>query len=153
MRYTILIVDDEDAIRENGRGKRNVLVGHFPFAAALREELDEFAVLELDPKGDDFPVCAAPDLLPQADLVAITGMTFINHTLPELLGYCKPDATIMLLGPSTPLSPILAEFGVSILAGSSVEDIPAVLAAVRQGANFRQVHQAGVRLITHPIKK
>ena len=46
---------------------------------------------------------------------------------------------------------MLADYGVNLLAGSSVEDIPAVLAAVGQGANFRQVHKAGVRLITQLI--
>jgi len=141
----------EHAIRERGRGKRVVLIGHFPFAEALREELEDFVVLELNPTGADAPASAAPDVLPGADLVAITGMAFINHTLPDLLALCKPDAYVLLLGPSTPLTPLMADYGVDLLAGSSVEDIPAVLAAVGQGANFRQVHKAGVRLITQPI--
>jgi uncharacterized protein (DUF4213/DUF364 family) len=64
------------------------------------------------------------------------------------LDLCKPDAYILVLGPSTPLSPVMADHGVNLLAGSIVEDIPAVLAALGQGANFRQVHHAGVRLIT-----
>jgi len=140
----------EDAIRQKGKGKRNVLIGHFPFAESLRAGLKDFSVLELNPTGDDLPVSDAPDILPKADLIAITGMTFINHTLPGLLGLCKPEAFILLLGPSTPLTPILADYGVDLLAGSSVEDIPAVLTAVAQGANFRQVHKAGVRLITQP---
>jgi len=138
----------ERAIQEHGRGKKVVLIGHFPFTDQLRTELEDFTVLDLNPSGKDLPASAAPDVLPEADLVAITGMTFINHTLPELLELCKPDAYILILGPSTPLSPVMAEFGVNLLAGAIVEDIPAVLAAVGQGANFRQVHKAGVRLIT-----
>lgn len=138
----------EEAIRVHGREKKSVLIGHFPFAEALAQELEDFNVLELNPTGDDFPASAAPDLLPQAGLVAITGMTFINHSLPDLLELCQPEAYVLVLGPSTPLSPILADYGVDLLAGSSVEDVPAVLAAVGQGANFRQVHRAGVRLIT-----
>ena len=138
----------EEAIRLNGKGKKCVLIGHFPFAETLAQELDEFYVLEQNPTGEDFPASSAPDLLPQAGLVAITGMTFINHSLPDLLALCQPEAYVLVLGPSTPLTPVLAEYGVDLLAGSSVEDIPAVLAAVGQGANFRQVHRAGVRLIT-----
>jgi uncharacterized protein (DUF4213/DUF364 family) len=141
----------EAAIRERGKGKRIVLIGHFPFARALREEMENFEVLELNPTGGDIPASAAPDYLPQADLIAITGMTFINHTLGPLLDLCNPDAYVLLLGPSTPLTPLLADDGVNLLAGSSVEDIPAVLAAIRQGATFRQVHKAGVRLITQLI--
>ena len=138
----------EEAIRQKGQGKKNVLIGHFPFADVLREELEDFVVLELNPAEGDIPAKAAPDYLPKADLVAITGMTFINHTLPDLLQLCKREAFVLLLGPSTPLTPLMSEFGVDLLAGSSVENIPAVLAAVGQGANFRQVHRAGVRLIT-----
>jgi uncharacterized protein (DUF4213/DUF364 family) len=141
----------EEAIREQGKGKKCVLIGHFPFAEVLGEELNEFNVLELNPTGEDIPARAAPAYLPQADLVAITGMTFINRTLPTLLNLCNPTAYILLLGPSTPLTPLFADYGVNLLAGSSVEDIPAVLAGVRQGANFRQVHKAGVRLIAQSI--
>jgi len=52
-----------------------------------------------------------------------------------------------VLGPSTPLSPVLFDYGVDLLCGSIVTDIEPVLRAVRQGANFRQVHKAGVQLI------
>ncbi len=138
----------EAAILEHGRGKKAVLIGHFPFADHLRTELEDFNVLDLNPSGEDLPASAAPEFLPDADLVAITGMTFINHTLPNLLDLCKPEAFILVLGPSTPLSPVMAEHGVNLMAGSIVENIPAVLAALGQGANFRQVHHAGVRLIT-----
>lgn len=138
----------DEAILEHGRGKKAVLIGHFPFADYLRTELKDFSVLDINPSGQDLPASAAPDVLPEADLVAITGMTFINHTLPGLIALCKPDAFILVLGPSTPLSPVMADFGINLLAGSIVENIPAVLSALGQGANFRQVHKAGVRLIT-----
>ena len=138
----------ETAIQTHGRGKKGVLIGHFPFVEKLKNELRDLTVLDLNPSGEDLPASAAPEVLPEADLVAITGMTFINHTLPELLDLCKPEAFILMLGPSTPLSPILHEYGVNLLAGAAVENIPAVLAAISQGANFRQVHKAGVRLVT-----
>lgn len=141
----------EEAILEHGRGRKAVVIGHFPFSRSLQEQLEDFQILELNPTEQDLPASAAPDLLPQADLVAITGMAFINQTLAGLLTLCKPEAYVLILGPSTPLTPLLAEFGVDLLAGSSVEDIPAVLAAICQGANFRQVHRAGVRLITQAI--
>jgi len=138
----------ESAILENGKGKKAVLIGHFPFVSKLREELGGLIVLDQNPTGDDLPPSAAPETLPDADLVAITGMAFINHTLMDLLSFCKPEAYVLILGPSTPLCPVLFDYGVNLLAGSSVENIPAVLAALGQGANFRQIHRAGVRLIT-----
>jgi len=138
----------EDAMLEGGRGKKSVLIGHFPFVERLRSQLGELQVLDLNPVGDDLPASAAPEILPTADLVAITGMAFVNGTLPGLLKYCRQDAYVILLGPSTPLTPVWNEFGVDLLAGSVVEDIPAVVTALSQGATFRQLHKAGVRLVT-----
>ena len=53
----------------------------------------------------------------------------------------------MLLGPSTPLSPLLFEHGIDVLSGAIVEAVDPVLSVVIQGGNFRQVHHAGVRLV------
>ncbi len=75
-------------------------------------------------------------------------MTLLNHTFDGLLALRRPDAPVMLLGPSTPLAPLLFDRGVDLLSGSVVEDIDAVLRGVSQGANFRQLHRLGVRLVT-----
>ncbi len=141
----------EEVILEHGRGKKAVMIGHFPFTAHLREELADLVVLDLDPKGEDLPASEAPNHLPEAGLVAITGMAFVNHTLQGLLSLCSSDAFVLILGPSTPLSPVLGKKGIDLLAGAYVDNIPAVMAAVGQGGNFRQLHKAGVRLITQPI--
>jgi uncharacterized protein len=52
----------------------------------------------------------------------------------------------MVLGPSTPLSPVLFLHGASIISGTGVVDEAAVLRSVSQGATFQQVE--GVRLLT-----
>jgi len=72
----------------------------------------------------------------------------MNRTFDDLIALCRPDALVLVLGPSTPLSPIMFEYGVQVVSGAVVEDIDAVLCAVSQGANFRQVHRHGVRLVT-----
>ncbi len=73
---------------------------------------------------------AAADILPQADVVAITGTTLINHTIDELLAFCSTQALIGLLGPSTPLSSLLFDYGIDVLCGASVEIINPVLKVV-----------------------
>jgi len=128
-------------------GKRVAMVGRFRFAAELLPRVGELLVLEQDPGPDDLPAEAAPEVLPAADVVAITGMTISNHTLEGLLSLCNPRATVILLGPSTPLSPILFDYGVDVLSGAVVTDIEPVLRLVSQGGNFRQVHRVGVRLV------
>ncbi len=141
-------VNAEEAIASHGEGKVVAIVGSFPFAARLRQQVKELLVLERHPRAGELPETAAPDVLPRADVVAITGMTLLNHTLEGLLALCSPGARVLIVGPTTPLSPILFGYGADMLSGSLVTDIEAVLAAVRQGANFRQVHKAGVRLVT-----
>ncbi len=141
-------INAEEAILAAGADRTVALVGHFPFVPRLREGVAQLHVLELDPREGDLPAEAAPQVIPAADVVAITGMTLVNHTLESLLNLCTPGATVLVLGPSTPLSPLLFARGVDLLAGSVVTDIEGVLRAVSQGANFRQVHRAGVRLVT-----
>jgi uncharacterized protein len=136
----------EDLILERGRGRRVAIVGHFPFVPKVREAADTCWVLELNPGAGDLPAERAPEVIPQADVVAITGMTLINGTFEALAALPRPDAYVVVLGPSTPLSPLLFEHGVDAISGAVIMDIPAVLAAVSQGANFRQI--PGKRLLT-----
>ncbi len=141
-------INAEEVIAEYGIEKPVALIGHFPFVERLRERVGQLTVLELNPRPDDLPASAAPAVLPDAAVVAITSMTLLNHTLDGLLALCSPQAQVILIGPSTPLSPVLFDYGVNLLCGSIVTNIRPVFQAVQQGANFRQVHKMGVRLIT-----
>lgn len=138
----------EEVITDQGADKTVALIGSFPFVPRLRSRVGRLFVLELQPKDDELPAEAAPDIVPQADIVAITSMTLVNHSLENLLELCHPQATVLLLGPSTPLSPMLFEHNIDVLSGAVVTDTDRVLVAIKQGANFRQVHRAGVRLVT-----
>jgi uncharacterized protein (DUF4213/DUF364 family) len=137
----------EEVISMHGKGKRVVLIGRFPFIPNLRSRVKELLVLEQDPGPEDLPAESAPNVLPRAEVVAITGMTLLNQTLEDLLKLCSPEAFVILLGPSTPLSPVLFDYGVDILSGSVVMKIDPVLSAVSEGGNFRQIHGAGVKLV------
>jgi uncharacterized protein (DUF4213/DUF364 family) len=138
----------EEVIARHGAGKSVVLVGHFPFIPRLQGQVGELVVLEQNPQSGDLPTTHAQELIPSADVVAITAMTLINHSLQALLGLCSSQAKVILLGPTTPLSPILFDYGIDLLCGSIVTEVSPVLLAVAQGANFRQVHHAGVRLVS-----
>ncbi len=137
----------EEVIAVHGMNKRVVLVGHFPFVPDLKYRVGELIVLEQNPVGDDLPASAAPQVIPQAEVLAMTGMTLANHTLEGLLSYRARGAFTLLLGPSTPLHPILFDHGIDWLSGAVVTRIEPVLRAVSQGANFHQLKQAGVRLV------
>lgn len=149
-----LLEVDEAALREEnalhtlareGAGKRVALVGHFPFVPRLRPAVGALDVLELRPQAGDLPAAHAAEVIPRADVVAITGTALINHTLEGLLALCRPGAYVMLLGPSTPLSPLLLDHGITALAGSVVVDVAAALRCAGQGATFQQME--GVRTV------
>ena len=97
-------------------------------------------------RGDDFDETQADRCLPQADLVAITGTALTNHTIEHLLALCRPDAFVILLGDTAPLSRVLFEYGVDAVSGTKAVDCELVLKCVSQGANFRQIK--GTRRLT-----
>ncbi|ABD41063.1 protein of unknown function DUF364 [Methanospirillum hungatei JF-1] len=134
-----------EVLMERGAGKNVAIVGHFPFIPKVKKAVKNLWVIEQNPLEGDHPAHAASDLIPQADVVAITGSSLINHTLDDLLGLCKPEALVVILGPSTPISPVLFDHGANIIAGSKIIDENAVLNAIGQGATFQQV--TGVRLL------
>ena len=139
-------VNAAEVLVARGEGKRVVIVGHFPFTPRLRRVAQELWVLELRPHSEDLAADRAAEFIPQADVVGITGSTLVNHTFDGLITLCRPDAYVVVLGGSTPLSPLFFDLGVSAVAGTVVVDVQAVLNAVSQGANFRQI--PGKQLLT-----
>ncbi len=137
-----------DAIIARGKGKHVALVGHFPFVPDVREKVGQLSVLELNPRDGDLPASEAPRVIPQTDILAVTSMAFVNNTMDALLALCRPETYVIVIGPSTPLFPLLFDVGVNMLCGSIVEDIDAVVASVLAGNGFRQIKKQGVRLVT-----
>ena len=85
---TWIDLNAEQVLAKHGFGKKVALIGHFPFVSRLRSRVGELLVLEQNPKPGDLPAGSAAEILPQTDVVAITGTTLINHTLDELLAFC-----------------------------------------------------------------
>ncbi len=136
----------EALILEHGRGKHVAIIGHFPFVPRVREAAAVTSVLELSPGPGDLPADAAPQVLPNADVVAITGMSLVNGTFEALAALCRPDAFVVLLGGTTPLTERFFEYGVDAVSGTVIEDIDLAARTISQGASFRQI--AGKRLLT-----
>jgi uncharacterized protein (DUF4213/DUF364 family) len=142
-------INAEQIILERGAGRRVAIVGHFPFIDRVRAAAAACWVVERDPGPSDLPAEQAPEVLPQADVVALTGTSLINHTFDELISLCRPDAFVLLLGPSVPLTPVLFESGVNAISGTRVDNPEQVLRTLSQGATFQQIKRGGgLRLLT-----
>lgn len=139
-------INAAEVLVKHGRGRLVAVVGHFPFIPRLRDATAQLWVIEKNPAEGEYPAAAAADLIPQAEMVALTGSALINHTLDGLLSLCRPGTTVIVLGPSTPLSPVLFDHGATIISGARVVDEEMVLRTAGQGATFQQVQ--GARLLT-----
>jgi len=133
-------------LAEKCKGKKAAIVGHFPFIPRLREVARELWVIEKNPRAGDFAETEAGNLIPQADVVGITGTAFTNHTIERLLSMCNPRAYVVILGDTAPLSPLLFDYGVDAISGTKVVEPETALRCVSQGATFRQIR--GIRLLT-----
>jgi len=143
-----LLAVDLDACRElnaaelilkKGEGRNVAVVGHFPFLPRVREKARRLWVIEKNPKEGDFPELTADTLIPEADVVGITGTALTNHTLEHLLELCNPRAYVVILGDTAPLSPLFFDYGVDAVCGTAVVDTEQALRCVSQGATFRQI--------------
>jgi uncharacterized protein len=151
---SLLDVDESRCEERNGRdiliehapGKSVALVGHFPFVPELREVARELLVLELRLRPGDLPATEAARVIPEAEVVAVTGTAFVNHTIEALLSYCRPETQVIIIGPTAPLSPVLFDYGVDVISGARVTDPPLVLREVGEGVHFRRMR--GVRRLT-----
>ncbi|MGE0257523.1 MAG: DUF364 domain-containing protein [Alphaproteobacteria bacterium] len=125
-------------------GDRTVVVGAFvPFLKELKRRGLPYLVLEKDPatlKPDEMPFFrpaeTARDIVPQADVLLITGTTLINDTLEDLLGWAPPDARITIVGPTVGLFPdAFLRRGADILGSVRIPQPDAFLDLLAEGGS------------------
>lgn len=136
-------------------GKRVATIGHFPFIEERLSGAACLTVIERNPRRGDFIDTAAEYLLPEQDIVFITGSTMVNKTLPRLLELCR-DAHVVVTGPSTPLAPVLYDYGVDGLSGLHITD-PERVKDLLRGAGRGAPKDAGTavdyaRLPLEPVR-
>jgi uncharacterized protein (DUF4213/DUF364 family) len=126
------------------RGKKVAVIGRFPDLNTLTG-VCRLTVLERNPGPDDLPDPACEYVLPDQDYVFITATTLTNKTMPRLLELSR-NATVFLVGPSTPFTPILFRHGVDTLAGTVVLNPDAVWRSAAEGA-ARAVFDHGAQMV------
>ena len=114
------------------RGLTVGIVGHMKGPKGLREQARAVYILEREPQEGDYPDSACDLILPQCDLVLMSGSTITNKTLPHLLELCE-KARVILQGPSVPLCPELLELGIERITGMAIADRAAIRERVEQG--------------------
>ena len=124
-----------DYILERVPGKTVTCVGRFPFFARMAESAARAYLLEMSPQAGELPSFAAEEVIPESDLLILTGTSLINKSMERLLELGR-NATTIVLGPSTPMSDVLFDFGASVIAGIRVVDSERLLRSLSQGVKF-----------------
>ncbi|HHX67919.1 MAG: DUF364 domain-containing protein [Miniphocaeibacter sp.] len=124
--------DAFDVYREIVVGKKVSVIGHFPFLEKQIKDICDLYIIERNPRKGDYPDSACEYLLPKSDYIFITSSTIVNKTFPRLLELSKDKKTIMV-GPSTPITPILFKYGVSDLSGFIVKNKQGVIDTINSG--------------------
>lgn len=142
----IMLCPDEnafDAYAQEAKAKRVAIIGHFQMLERFLKE-SRVTVLERRPQPSDYPDSACEYILSEQDFVFITGSALTNKTLPRLL-QLSSRAKIILTGPSTPMAPLLFEYGIDELSGFVIRDALHARQAVGQGAH-KELFQYGEKL-------
>jgi len=135
-------INARELIFEKGRGKKIAISGAFPFTPELKKIAKELWVFELDQSRIDpaqgiITETAAEEIIPQSEVVIITGSTLINKSAERLLELARQaKAYTVVLGPSTPMSRGWFDYGVHLVAGAEVIKPEAVLNKLSQSGGM-----------------
>lgn len=113
--------DAFDVYQEKVKGKKVAVIGRFPFLEKRLGDICDLKVLERNISKGDYPDSACEFILPESDYVFMTGCTFVNKTVVRLLELSE-NAHTVIVGPTTPMTEILFDYGVNDLSGFFVKD-------------------------------
>lgn len=128
------------------KGKVVTVVGHFPFIETLFAPVCDMRIVAGEvPSEGDYPVSAAEFLLPESDYVFLGGGGMIDKTLPRLLTLSKNAEKVVIVGPSTTLSPILFDYHVHDLSGYVVKDVQKAANLIK-GIEYGKIYSTGQKV-------
>lgn len=129
--YTILHDTDPIDLIKPEPGKTVTLVGAFQsYIKRIEESGARLRVLELDEKalvsGQEkyyVPANEYMKVIPDSEIIIITGMTLVNNTIDNLLEYVPRSAEVIVTGPSGSIVPdILFKYNVKIIGATRITD-------------------------------
>lgn len=128
-----------NGVKSFRKAGRVVVIGAFPGVDGI---LPNRAVIETDPKPGEFPTAAMDTLLPGCGAAIVNSSALINRTLPRILRLAR-NRRVALIGPTTPMTPRLYDYGLEVLGGLVVADPAGLACAIRAGALPREFGRFG----------
>lgn len=139
--------DAVDVVRMPAESSVAVIGAFVPILRKLKTRGGRWWVIEQDPqtlKSDEMdhfiPADRSDETIAAADVLIITGVTLVNHTLEPILKAARPNAEIAVVGPTASMLPeALFESGARVVGGVWVkksDELLNVLAAGGSGYHF-----------------
>jgi len=139
--------DAVDVVRMPAESSVAVIGAFVPILRKLKTRGGRWWVIEQDPqtlKSDEMdhfiPADRSDETIAAADVLIITGVTLVNHTLEPILKAARPGAEIAVVGPTASMLPeALFESGARVVGGVWVkksDELLNVLAAGGSGYHF-----------------
>jgi uncharacterized protein (DUF4213/DUF364 family) len=141
--YKFLEKTDPIDILKFSEYKNVVMIGAFSsYIRKISESGTHLSVLELDenaflPHQKQFyiPSEKYKELLPEADMIIITGLTLVNNTFDGLLEHIPESSKSIMIGPSASMVPdIFFKKGIDMIGGTFITDSEKLFALAGQGA-------------------
>ncbi|MFA6618184.1 MAG: DUF364 domain-containing protein [Candidatus Neomarinimicrobiota bacterium] len=140
------LVNAKKVIMQKGKNKILGIIGHFPFLDDQKDHYKTCYIFEKQPQEGDLREADIPEYLPKVDIAAITGTSISNHSFDGIRAHLPQNSYNIMLGPSTPLSPILFDYGMDMVSGTRVRDYKLAKAHVLQATPTR--HLKGVEMVS-----
>ena len=139
--------DAVDVVRMPAEKSVAVIGAFVPILRKLKARGGRWWVIEQDPqtlKGDEMdhfiPADQSAETISAADVLIVTGVTLVNHTLEPILKAARPDAEIAIIGPTASMLPeALFAHGARVVGGvwvKKADELLDVLAAGGSGYHF-----------------
>jgi len=134
-----------------------VMVGAFPpFIKRIQEITKNLFVIEKNPrsvgKGDSVeiePEARLQELIPHGDILIITGVTLVNHTLEPILRLARNARDIVVVGPTASVYPEpLFKRGVTVLGGVRITDTSKMIHLIGEaGSGYDFFEQCAEKIV------
>jgi len=98
-------------------------IGYFKTAALWREKGYPVTIVELFPRPGDVHWDEADEVLREAELVLMTGLTVVNDTLEAVIRRTPSARLRIIMGPTVPASPAFFDYGIDVLGITQVDDV------------------------------
>lgn len=138
-------------------GARVVVIGALvPYFKMLKARRQPFHILEKDTrtlKDEEIPYFVPPErageVISQADYLIITGTTVLNDTLEGILAQVRPQATVVVVGPTASMLPeAFFQRGVNAIGSIAVTNPDALLDVLAEaGSGYHFYGKSAERLV------